>query len=220
MNELKLKIEQHSNLTCKEPEQTKKPDIRVVDVSSGDLLICRVEAKFLQGKAFVKSSKIVRLRPKETLVIDEPKLLHYFSCKDADLKKYRRNVPLFVVWMFNRPCDDIGGITVFQEIDKLRKIHAEHPYRRHDRGTASNDFVAGVKRGITAKYHFSIKETRPIEDLLPAIAQAERSAKTAAQSHAVTAEQRHHPRCADCCETFTPKFPGAKLCLQCWRQRQ
>ena len=33
-----------------------------------------------------------------------------------------REVPIFIVWKFDKPCDDVGGIAVFQEIDELERL--------------------------------------------------------------------------------------------------
>lgn len=163
-------IESGTGLTCREPERVKWPDMRVVDVSKRDYLVCRVEAKLLEGKAFVKASSIVGLQPKETLVVDEPKRLSYFDCKKNDSHSCGRSVPIYVVWKFDRPCSDIGGIAVFQEVDKLRSIYEGFGVRRRfERKTADGDVVGGVKLGVTRKYHFSIRETLPIEELVPAI---------------------------------------------------
>lgn len=218
VDKLKEEVKKKLSLECIDTEHQKNPDLIVTDVKVDGLLICRVEAKYLQGKAFVKSSKIIGLSPKETLVVDEPKLLHYFKCKEEDQKKYKRKIPLFVVWMFDRPCDDIGGITVFQEIDVLKDIYNDNPSRCYTRETAHNDFVAGVKKGVTAKYHFSIKETRPIEEIFAEIAKAaEVSAK--AILHSVSYPNHLSTfKCTDCYEIFIPKFVGAKLCIKCWKK--
>lgn len=213
---LKKEIEKKFGLVCKEPVRNKDPDLRVIDARIGDLLICRVEAKYLRGKAFVNSYQTVGLRPKETLVVDEPKLLHYFSCKEADANLHKRQVPLFVVWMFDRPCEDIGRITVFQEIDVLKRIYNNHPTRRFTRGAASSDNKNGVIRGVIDKYHFSIKETRPIEELFSEIAHLVAVANSSVERASISPRHTRIHYCTDCTEIFTPKFDGAKLCIKCW----
>lgn len=113
----------------------------------------------------MKSKHYVGLEPRETLVVDAPKLLSYFECKQND-RDNGKNIPIFVVWKFDRYCDDIGGITVFQEIDTLRQIYNEHREERYlQRRTAANDFQNGRQLGITQKYHYSIRECEPIENL-------------------------------------------------------
>ncbi len=172
VNALCTLIESNTPYKCKAPETNKNPDIRVIDVNNCNSLICRIEAKYLEGKAFMKiKEKIVdKLEPKEALVVDEPKLISYFECKENDFKKYNRNIPIYLVWKFDRPCKDIGGITIFQEIDVLKKIYNERGKNRaYERKTARGDVINGHKLGITAKYHFSIRECRPIEELIPDI---------------------------------------------------
>lgn len=173
---LKEHIEAQTPYVCVDPEINKNPDIRVLHVANDNRLICRVEAKLLEGFAFMKVQNILgcSLQPKETLVVDKKKLLSYFDCKDQDRERHGRNVPIFVVWKFNRPCADVGGITVFQEIDQLKEIYdACGATRSFERKTTKSDIVVGQKMGITAKYHFSLKECRPIEDLIPEIMKIE-----------------------------------------------
>lgn len=126
-------IENQTKYKCIGPEIVKNPDIRVIDIEKGDKIICRVEAKYLEGKAFMKTKKILtdKLEPKETLVVDEPKLLSYFECKENDFNIYNRNIPIYIVWKFDRPCTDYGGITVFQEINVLKKIYENRGVGAH-----------------------------------------------------------------------------------------
>ena len=169
---LKHYIQTNTKYECKAPEVDKNPDIRVLDVTNGANLVCRVEAKFLEGFAFMKAQEKLgdHLLPKETLVVDEPKLLSYFECKQRDREQEGRDVPIFVVWKFDRPCAGVGGITVFQEIDKLNAIYnARGSKRAFERETVESDYVGRQKRGITAKYHFSLRECQPIENLAPEI---------------------------------------------------
>ncbi len=232
VQKLKIYIENNTALKCKEPEIVKNPDIRVVDITLDDFLICRIEAKYLEGKAFVKASKIIGLRAKETLVVDEPKLLHYFDCKINDFKTVGREIPIFVVWKFDRPCEDIGGITVFQEVDILKDIYTKHKKRYFERESAITDFVNGAKKGVTRKYHFSIKETRPIWQLLPEIFNIAEShglwqlsipRKEALSGNYKTVEQNalgfveSLPICIDCKKPFTPRTKDAPRCISCWK---
>ncbi len=155
-----------------EPEDVKDPDIRVLNIQRDYRLICRVEAKLLEGFAFMMAESLLgdHLKPKETLVVDEPKLISYFECKVNDFEEQGRDVPIFVVWQFDRPCADLGGISVFQEVSILKAIYdARGDRRAYERKTVQSDIVAGQKRGITSKYHFSLKECRPIEELIPTI---------------------------------------------------
>jgi hypothetical protein len=169
---LKQYIQANTPYKCYPPENTKKPDICVINVMYDNQLICRVEGKLLTGKAFMLSQKLLEspLFPKETLVVDTPKLFSYFECNEQDNKEKGYIVPLFVVWKFDRPCADLGGITVFQEINKLKSIYDIHGMSRNfERETTSSDYKKGHKLGITAKYHFSLRECRPIEQLIPMI---------------------------------------------------
>lgn len=145
------------------------PDINVYKDSSLQELVCRIEAKFLDGQAFVKSKNYTGLYAKEALVIDEPKLLSYFSCKSAD-KNMGKNIPIYIVWKFDRPCSDVGGIAVFQEIDVLNRLYEKYgDTRAFRRKTSETDFQNGERKGIIDKYHFSIRECEPIELLIPSI---------------------------------------------------
>lgn len=172
VEELKQYIESNTPYKCKAPERFKHPDLRIVNITVNDRLICWAEAKLLTDKAFMKAEKILKdhLKPKETLVIDAPKLLSYFQCKVDDREKYQRDIPIFVVWCFGRPCADIGGITVFQEIGILKQIYdTRKNARAFERETADGDMLYGKKLGVTSKYHFSLRECRPIEELCPEI---------------------------------------------------
>lgn len=166
VNELKKYIHEKTGCFCKDTDIDKNPDIDVFVDSEMKNLICRVEAKYLEGKAFVKSKQYIGIQAKETLVVDKPKLLSYFKCKSDDRKK-NKEIPIFVVWKFDRPCEDIGGITIFQEIDKLKEIYDTCGSKREfERKSTQSDMVGTQKRGITEKYHFSIRECRPIEEIV------------------------------------------------------
>lgn len=163
VRELMAYIAQHTRLRCSETDIKKNPDINVFD--DGDNLLCRVEAKYLEGQAFMKSKTMIGLFPKEALVIDDPKLDSYLICKEND-KKTGKDIPIFVVWKFDRPCEDVGGIAIFQEVDTLDRLRQQYGKERaYERKCASNDYSKGNKLGITKKYHFSIRECEPIEAL-------------------------------------------------------
>ncbi len=173
---LKSYIETNTGYKCKNTEIDKNPDIVVFDIidttkPKGEL-ICRVEAKMLEGYAFMKAEQLLadHLKPKETLVVDEPKLISYFECVKNDLRYHGKSVPIYIVWKFDRPCADLGGITVFQEIKILKNIYDKRGNdRSFERKTVDSDIVNGVKRGVTTKYHFSLRECRPIEELIQEI---------------------------------------------------
>lgn len=172
VNELIKHINDNTQFQCRRPGNVKYPDIEVWSDSHGGHLICRVEAKMLEGYAFMKAAEKLTdsLKPKETLVVDAPKLRSYFSCKAEDLSIQHRDIPIFVVWKFDRPCADVGGITVFQEVSELRTIYENKGISRaFERKTVATDMFNGKKYGITAKYHFSLRECKPIEQLIPAI---------------------------------------------------
>jgi len=228
VNELMTYIEANTMLKCFEPEQHKNPDIRAIDITLNDFLVCRIEAKYLEGKAFVKASENIGLRAKETLVVDEPKLLHYFECKKNDYKKYNREVPIFVVWKFDRPCNDIGGITVYQEIDNLENIYKNNQNRFFERKSAQNDYVNGEKKGITRKYHYSIKETKPFWQMLPEIFEIAKkndiwktpNERGGSKKEGITNKSNEQQNiCIDCNEPFTPKYPKAPRCYTCWQKK-
>lgn len=169
VNALKNYVESNTDYKCQNTQIDKNPDINVLDITNGNYLVCRIEAKMLEGYAFMMSEKYLgdKLKPKETLVVDEPKLLSYFDCKVRDFEQYNRDVPIFVVWKFDRLCDDLGGISVFQEVNKLKHIYdSRKNMRKFERKTTHSDMVQGQKMGITEKYHFSLKECRPIEELI------------------------------------------------------
>lgn len=93
----------------------------------------------------------------------------YFDCKEND-RRNGYNIPIYVAWKFDRPCEDIGGITVAQEIDVLGQIfNCRGLARFFGRAPAQTDYSDGVKRGVTDKYHFSIRECFPIEHLVDEI---------------------------------------------------
>lgn len=172
VEELKHFIDQNTPYRCVDTTIDKNPDLLIIDRKSNDKLICRAEAKYLKGKAFMKAEKILEdsLKPKETLVVDEPKLISYLECYGNDFKELRYHVPIFIVWKFDRPCPDIGGICVYQNIDVLHAIYKQKGNKRaFTRQSGEGDIVNGKQRGITDKYHFSIKECKPIENLISEI---------------------------------------------------
>lgn len=167
VNALMEHIERTTGAKCRKTTIDKNPDINVFSKSGA--LVCRVEAKYLEGQAFMKSFNTCGLYPKECLVIDRPKLLSYFDCKENDRRK-GCNIPIYVAWKFDRPCEDIGGITIAQEIDVLRQIYNQYgDVRFFERAEAITDYSNGRRLGITSKYHFSIRECFPIENLVEEI---------------------------------------------------
>lgn len=152
-----------TNLRCEKTLVDKNPDINVFDDNGNT--ICRIEAKYLEGQAFMNSKSMLGLYPREVLVVDEPKLDSYISCKKAD-RSNGKEIPIFVVWKFDKPCSDIGGITIFQEVDELERLRRQYGrLRAYERKFAKNDFNNGAKLGVTKKYHFSIRECVAIEEL-------------------------------------------------------
>lgn len=169
VRELQDYITRNTGYTCKPTEIDKNPDINVYRDASCQELLCRIEAKYLEGQAFMKSKDYLGLHAKETLVVDEPKLKSYIQCK-ADDRKNGKEIPIYVVWKFDRPCDDVGGIAVFQEIDELERLYKSHGEKRaFRRRQGENDCQNGRNMGIKDKYHFSIRECEPIENLIPII---------------------------------------------------
>ena len=74
------------------------------------------------------------------------------------------------MWKFDKPCDDVGGIAVFQEIDELERLRRLYGYvRAFRRRTSVNDYQNGIRMGVIDKYHFSIRECEPIEKLVSII---------------------------------------------------
>lgn len=166
VNELKKFITESTGFKCLDTEVHQNPDLLVLD--NKDNLIARVEAKYLEGKAFMKVAQMIKdhLYPKEALVVDEPKLKSYFECKTRDLEKYKREIPIFVVWKYDRPCADVGGICIYQEVNELRRIYNEKgASRAFRRRTGQGDFVDGRRMGVIDKFHYSITECKSIEQL-------------------------------------------------------
>ncbi|RFM30295.1 hypothetical protein DXN05_04850 [Deminuibacter soli] len=166
VDELKKFITDNTGLKCLDTDVYQNPDIIVVDDKNN--LIARVEAKYLEGKAFMKVAQMIKdpLNPKETLVIDKPKLKSYFECKVRDKEKCKREIPIFVVWKYDRPCADVGGICIYQEVNELRRIYdAKGALRSFRRQIGQGDFVNGKLMGVIDKFHYSITECEPIEKL-------------------------------------------------------
>lgn len=166
VQKLKKYISESTGLTCRDTDIDSNPDILVYD--KNERLIARVEAKYLEGKAFMKVAQKIGepLYPKETLVVDEPKLISYFHCKERDRQQYARDIPIFVVWQFDRPCADVGGISIYQEVDLLKKIYDKKGMlRKYARRTGQGDYVNSVRLGVIDKVHYSITECEAIETL-------------------------------------------------------
>ena len=169
--ELMRYISAKTGYFCRKTTIDKYPDINVYRDSAYDELLCRIEAKLLEGQAFMKARERLGLYAKETLVVDEPKLDSYLCCKEEDRKK-GREIPIYVVWKFDKPCDDVGGITVFQEIDELQRLRRLYGYARaFRRRTGAYDYQNGIRMGVVDKYHFSIRECEPIENLVSVMCQ-------------------------------------------------
>ena len=80
VRELKTLVRERTPYSCADPEVYKNPDIRVLDKDGR--LVCRIEAKVLDGKPFMKVHDLLKdsgLYPKETIVVDLPKLNHYID---------------------------------------------------------------------------------------------------------------------------------------------
>lgn len=169
--EIKLKefIEKNTNLFYKDLKINKNPDLSFFKVYHKETLICRIEAKFLQGKAATYMKNKLKLEGKESLVIDEPKLLSYIN---RNLEDNKNNdyiyIPTFIVWYFGRPCEDFKNITIYQEITELKEVFYNpiNICRFYERKSSENDFVDNKKLGVTKKFHFSIKETKPIYKII------------------------------------------------------
>lgn len=170
VDELKAVIETSTPFKCKDPVDHRNPDIVVYNPNNLEL-ICRVEAKMLGSQAFMMANHYIGLMPKEALVIDEPKFLHYLECKKTDRERFSngREIPIFIVWQWLRPCPDIFDTTVFQEISLLEPIYNQTGGRKFRRRAANNDFVNGRRLGVIDKIHFAMKECLPIEQLIPRI---------------------------------------------------
>ena len=81
--------------------------------------------------------------------------------------KEKGNIPIFIVWKFDRPCADVGGITIYQNLEVLKKIYLQKgESRKFRRKTGIGDHIGGKRLGIIDKFHFSIRECKPIESLL------------------------------------------------------
>lgn len=157
-------IETNTPYQYTRPKNHKDPDI-VVYCKETKQLICRIEAKKLGSKAFMKSKEDIGLMPKETLVIDESKFLHYLDCKIND-DKNMQSAPIFIVWHWLRPCPDLFNTIVFQELSILEQIYKKTGGSKFRRRTANSDFVDHQRKGIIDKIHFSRQECLPISLLL------------------------------------------------------
>lgn len=153
---------------CLPPENNKDPDIRVLDAQGR--LVCRIEAKMLMDKPFMKVHDFLSghdLYPKETIVVDLPKLMSYFERMRADNANGLAYIPTFVVWYLGRPCEGLTGVTLFQECRVLKTIFDQKGDSRvYTRRVGAGDIRNGEMMGVTRKYHFSVRECRPIEELI------------------------------------------------------
>lgn len=170
-------VAETTSFHCIPPGHVKDPDIQVLD--SQERLVCRIEAKMLEDKPFMKVNSFLSghdLQPKETIVVDYSKLMSYFERMQADNCGASSYIPTFVVWHLGRPCAELNGITVFQECQGLKTIFNQKGKSRvYDRKTGTGDFKDGTQMGITKKYHFSVRECRPIEELVGELQTLERT---------------------------------------------
>lgn len=170
--ELKEFVLKNTGLTFIKNEKYKTADLSFYKRNQ---LICRVEAKLLEGRAATFMESKIGLSGKESLVVDEPKYEHYVKTNKEDNLNSYFYIPTFVVWKFNRPCADFNGIAIFEEIQTLEQIYKKHPERKFERKTNENDIKNGTKLGVTRKTHFSISEMLPIYELTFWIFQAIKS---------------------------------------------
>lgn len=86
VDELKKFISETTGLRCMDTDVYQNPDIVILDDKNN--LIARVEAKYLEGKAFMKVAQMIKdpLYPKEALVVDEPKLKSFRMQKKRSRK--------------------------------------------------------------------------------------------------------------------------------------
>ncbi len=166
VQQLENLIQSKTPYSCRGPEIHKDPDIRVLRPDG--TLLCRIEAKMLNDKPFMKVHELLSghdLFPKETIVVDTPKLDSYLKRRAEE-----PTVPTFIVWTLGRPCEGLQGSTIFQSVDVLGEIRKQKGNTRiYQRRTGNGDFVNGKQMGITQKYHFSVRECRPIEELVEVI---------------------------------------------------
>ncbi len=159
-------IQSQTPYSCCGPEIHKDPDIRVFRPDG--TLLCRIEAKMLNDKPFMKVHELLPghdLFPKETIVVDTPKLDSYLKRRAEE-----PTIPIFVVWTLGRLCEGLYGSTVFQNVDILGQIRRQKGDARvFRRRPGKGDFVNGKQMGIIQKYHFSVRECRPIEELVEVI---------------------------------------------------
>jgi hypothetical protein len=78
---------------------------------------------------------------------------------------FEDGVPLFIIWRVKRPC--LGEGYWDQHIGPL--IAIGNRYRDHRtwrRASTDSDYVDGEHKGVVVNYHFSLRELRPLEELL------------------------------------------------------
>jgi hypothetical protein len=166
---LRKDLERRTGCVCEDSDATgrvKDPDLLVRDPLAGNRLLCRIDAKLLTGQAFMAAPRTLGMLPREVLVIDEPKLERYLARAAADRAETGRNVPAYVVWHYGRRCRGLTGVTVFQEVAELDRIRERMgEARRFRRAAGGGDYRDGRRWGVIDKYHFSLRECRPIEAL-------------------------------------------------------
>jgi len=129
-------------------------------------LIARVEVK-VQTRAFMKVASFLpsgNLLPYETVALNLSDLERYFRLHESE------NIPIFVVWHVKRPCigDEYWGNTL-AELALLYKKYGNR--RRFQRASTQSDYVAGIHKGVTVNYHFSLRELKPLKEVEAMITQ-------------------------------------------------
>lgn len=120
-----------------------------------------VEVK-VQQRTFMLVKKILPhslLQPSETVALNLSDLKRYFAIQD------QTKIPVSIVWVvLHRPCiiDENSCRFFIQTLDKLKTIYEAYgDKRRFRRRSGEGDVVAGVHKGVTVNYHFSLTELRP-----------------------------------------------------------
>ena len=140
------------------PESQGLPDI---EVYRNDKVAARVEVK-AQGRAFMQVSRLLPesgLLPYETVALNLSDLDRYIDLQGQE------GLPIFTVWRVRRPC--LGEGYWGNDVRVLGQLLNEYgPKRRFRRASTQSDFVAGVHKGVTVNYHFSLKELLALDDLM------------------------------------------------------
>lgn len=132
-------VKANTGYACERTQVHKKPDINVF-APNGEI-ICRIEAKYLEGQAFMKSQQYIGLHPRETLVVDEPKLLSYFECKQNDRAQGKK----FLFSLFGSSTDTV---TILVELLCFKK---SIPYGIYTMNAAREDIFNVEPQLTTSK---------------------------------------------------------------------